>query len=246
MDKVWLDGQNSAGLSIGALKFDGYAQYPTALSVHECTNGISHLQMVNYILNNYGSTNEVRQALNNGTFPAICRQVTRIELTENYLVPFHWSIVDNSGDAIVLEYTKDGRRVHENQVGVFTNTPTYDWYTTNLNSYINVQSDSFESKTWKRAGSEYTIKSFGHGSEFLGLPGDFTSPSRFIRTAAMLRSSGVNYIGIRKIDLDETSNTEDEYVTLTGKFDVVDVTKEMTSYDSSITGEAPDETRDEL
>ena len=49
-DKLWLDGQNSAGLSVGALYFDGYAQYPSELVGDECSNGISHVQMINYIL----------------------------------------------------------------------------------------------------------------------------------------------------------------------------------------------------
>eukprot|EP00111_Clytia_hemisphaerica_P001773 TCONS_00004996-protein len=299
-DKLWLDGQNSAGLSVGALYFDGYAQYPSELVGDECTNGISHIQMIKYILSVYGSTNEVREALSNGTFPAVWGRelkvgFIRIGLTQNYIFPIHWSIVDNSGDAIVLEYTKDGRQVYENQVGVFTNNPTYDWHTTNLNSYINIQRDSFEPKTWKRAGTEYTIKSFGHGSGFLGLPGDFTPPSRFIRTAAMVRFSGnaknaqdaalkawhiinsvdipkhavddftnwavvkdlknnvmyfrgVNYISIRQIDLNKTSNTEAEYVKLNGKFEdcVQDVTSQMKSYDANIKEELPAEPRDEL
>ena len=137
----------------------------------------------------------MREALRLGTFPEVWGREMKAGFIQaglfvNYIFPIHWSVVDKTGDAVVFEYTKDGRKVFDNDIGVFTNNPTFDWHTTNLNSYINLQQKGFEPKTYIRNGKEHTIKSFGHGSGFLGVPGDFTPSSRFIRTAAMVRFSG--------------------------------------------------------
>jgi len=131
----------------------------------------------------------VVKALNDGTFPFVWTRSLKVSGSD-YVFPFHWSIVDKTGDAIVLEYTKEGRRVWPNEVGVFTNNPTYDWHTTNLNNYVNIQKTAHEPYNYTRNGVDHEIKAFGHGSGLLGLPGDFTPPSRFIRTAAMVRFSG--------------------------------------------------------
>ena len=88
------------------------------------------------------------------------------------------------------EYTKkEGRRTFINEVGVFTNSPTYDWHTTNLNNYINIHGTEAPAQKYVRNDVEYILKPFGHGSGLLSLPGDFTPPSRFIRTSAFLRLS---------------------------------------------------------
>ena len=89
----------------------------------------------------YGSVKEVQQAIELNTFAYVYELPTQLNnpdgTTSSFVFPIHWSIVDKSGDAIVLEYTKkEGRRVFINEVGVFTNSPTYDWHTTNLNSYV--------------------------------------------------------------------------------------------------------------
>ena len=137
----------------------------------------------------------MRLAFKEDTFPMIWEEHVRYwepntPVDPDFVFPLHWSVVDRKGDAIVIEYTSEGRRIHENEVGVMTNSPTYDWHQTNLKTYINVQNTGFPAKHYTRHDKEYTIKPFGLGTGFLGLPGDFTSPSRFIRTAAMLRFSG--------------------------------------------------------
>ena len=112
------------------------------------------------------------------------------EVYEHFFFPLHWSVVDRTGGAIVIEYTEDGRKIFENEVGVMTNSPTYDWHQTNLNNYINIQNRGFPAKHYTRHNENFTVKPVSLGTGFLGLPGDFTSPSRFIRTAAMVRFSG--------------------------------------------------------
>ena len=84
-----------------------------------------------------------------------------------------------SGRQIVLEII-DGKCVfYENNLGVLTNSPSFDWQLTNLNNYVNLLPGRTELHTL----GNMSLSSFGGGSAMLGLPGDFTPPSRFVRAA---------------------------------------------------------------
>ena len=91
----------------------------------------------------------------------------------------HWRIADKSGRQLVLEFIDGQPRFYENKLGVLTNSPGFDWQMTNLNNYVNLYPGSAESKSL----GDVTIAPFGSGSGFLGIPGDVTPPSRFIRAA---------------------------------------------------------------
>jgi choloylglycine hydrolase len=71
-------------------------------------------------------------------------------------------------------------------VGVITNAPGFEWQLTNLNNYINIQVGTFVPKS---LGNQ-PLKSIGNGSGYLGFPGDFTPPSRFVRAAYLLNTTG--------------------------------------------------------
>ena len=96
-------------------------------------------------------------------------------------------VVDRFGVAVVVEFVDGKPRVFDS-VGVVTNDPTYDWQTTNLRNYVNLQTTNYESVNL--LGNPYNKLSNGTGG--LGLPGDFTSPSRFIRAAYMLNATLTN------------------------------------------------------
>ena len=104
------------------------------------------------------------------------------ELIHGVLYEVHYSITDAFGDAIVIEYTKDGRKVHNNTVHVVTNSPTYDFHMLNLRNYQHlIKLPTFELKV-----GNITMQPFGTGNVLQGIPGDRGSPSRFVRTAALL------------------------------------------------------------
>ena len=146
------------------------------------------------VIANFATVQEIRLAFQKDRFPLVWEQPTRYwvppRVLNNFVFPFHWSVVDRSGDAIIIEYTKEGRRIFDNEAGIMTNNPTYDWHQTNLKNYVNLQNTGFPARNFTRHDHDYSIRSFGLGSGFLGIPGDFTSPSRFVRTAAMVRFSG--------------------------------------------------------
>ena len=68
---------------------------------------------------------------------------------------------------------------YENRLGVLTNSPGFEWQMTNLNNYVNLYAGTAEA----RKMGDVQIASFGAGSGSLGIPGDVTPPSRFVRAA---------------------------------------------------------------
>lgn len=99
--------------------------------------------------------------------------------------PMHYVVADASGGSIVIEYTKGQLSIFDNKVGVMTNSPTYDWHLLNLRNYANLQPLG----AWPaRSINGVSIAPFGAGSGMLGLPGDFTPPSRFVRAVAYVHT----------------------------------------------------------
>lgn len=83
------------------------------------------------------------------------------------------------GDCIVLDPTSEGLKLYDNPLGVMTNSPEFNWHLQNLRQYIGLKSQPFAPTEW----SNLPLSAFGQGSGSMGLPGDFTPPSRFVRAA---------------------------------------------------------------
>ena len=91
----------------------------------------------------------------------------------------HFFFMDSNGKKVVLE-PKEGILVsYDNPYGVLTNSPDFEWHSTNLRNYINLRPENIDEIRY----SEITLSKFGEGTGMIGLPGDFTPPSRFVRAA---------------------------------------------------------------
>ena len=99
--------------------------------------------------------------------------------------PCHYIVNDASGQCVVLEYVNGELKIHDNPLGVITNSPTFDWHVTNLRNYVNLTVNNVPPVEI----SGIKLPGFGQGSGMLGLPGDFTPPSRFIRAVAFSQSA---------------------------------------------------------
>ena len=100
----------------------------------------------------------------------------------------HFFLQDRSGKSLVVEPVDGTLKVHDAPLGVMTNAPTYDWHMTNLVNYINLSVKDVDSA---KVG-DVTLSAFGSGAGLLGLPGDFTPPSRFVRAVAFSQSAAPN------------------------------------------------------
>jgi choloylglycine hydrolase len=96
-------------------------------------------------------------------------------------LPLHYFVFDKTGKSIVIESIKGKLKVYANPTGAMTNSPSFDWHLTNLNNYVSLSSTN--SSNHKLSGIE--LKPISQGSGMVGLPGDFTSPSRFVRISLL-------------------------------------------------------------
>ncbi|KAL5266215.1 hypothetical protein ACHWQZ_G003582 [Mnemiopsis leidyi] len=180
------DGVNEAGVSVSILWFKGYEEYldPTDITGAACDSAIPHTKIGAYILAKYENVEQVKEDLESGKFPAIWGGTDL-----NMVPPIHFNIIDKTGAGLVLEHTKgEGVKWYDNTVGVLTNSPPYPWHMTNLRSYPHFQRNDKgrEGFQYSSLGDTYTLSQQWTGSGLLGLPGDYTSPSRFIKAATLL------------------------------------------------------------
>lgn len=175
---IVLDGLNTEGLYYGAFYFAGLAEYEE-LTPENQGQAVSSEEMGNWVLGNFATVAEVRAALSDITVIGTFVDAIQTE------APVHYTVTDKSGASIVFEYTAAGLVVHENMVGVITNNPTYDWHMTNLRNYLGLRAENFTEMTVGGA----TLRPFGQGTGMLGLPGDFTSPTRFVRATAFVNTA---------------------------------------------------------
>ena len=97
----------------------------------------------------------------------------------------HYLVTEPSGKAVVIEYLNGDLKLFDAPLGVITNSPTYDWHEINLRNYLNLSAVALPS----RKIEEMNFAPLGGGSGMIGLPGDFTPPSRFVRAVAFSKSA---------------------------------------------------------
>jgi len=185
-----IDGMNAAGLSVGALLMPGgFAKYENC-PMHKCGFAVSHMELPGWLLSNFATVQQVRDAMDgDGTWPVIGKWFPTLGL--------HWSVTDKTGDSIIIEYTDDGRQVYNNTIGVLTNSPGYDWHMLNFRNYLGLSNYNHDPLV---LGPD-EFPEFGQGSGLLGLPGDLTPPSRFIRAGILINFSGAVNNSVEAINL---------------------------------------------
>ena len=175
---IVFDGVNTEGLYFGAYYFAGDAVFGE-VSESNRDRAVSSDELGNWILGQFATVAEVRDAL-----PTIEVVGTYVEAIKS-VAPFHYTVTDATGASIVIQYTKDGLSIFDNTVNAVTNNPTYDWHLTNLRNYIGLDAENRSEITV--AGE--TLRPFGQGTGMVGLPGDYSSPSRFVRAVAFANTS---------------------------------------------------------
>ena len=167
---LYFDAGNDAGLAVAGLNFPGYAQYATGPV--EGTTNVAAWEFPLWVVSQFASVDEVAAAL-----PG----VTIVDSPINDQFPsslLHWIIGDGTR-AVVVEYTADGMHVFDDDVDVLANQPGFGWHHENLRNYLNLSSQFPQDVSLGRAA----LAPFGSGSFMRGIPGDYYSPSRFVRAA---------------------------------------------------------------
>jgi choloylglycine hydrolase len=171
------DGLNEKGLAAGTFYFPtsaGYMSYKAA----DAGKTMAIWEVGSWLLENFASVEEVKANIGKIVVPTV------VFAGWGFAPEAHLVVHDASGKSIVIEYVGGKLNVYDNPLGVITNSPAFDWQMTNLRNYVNF---SMTNVPPVKLGS-VTLEPFGQGSGMLGLPGDFTPPSRFVRAVAFSHS----------------------------------------------------------
>ncbi len=166
---LYYDASNEKGLSAAGLNFPGNAAY---MPFDGAMQNITPFEFIPWILGQCSTVSEAKSLLNN---------VNLVDINFNKkfpLTPLHWIIADKNS-AITVEAVGDGVKIYDNPVGVLTNNPTFDIQLFNLNNYISLSSENPENTF----SDKIPLTLYSRGMGGLGLPGDLSSSSRFVRAA---------------------------------------------------------------
>ncbi len=166
---LYFDAANEMGLAAAGLLFSGYAAYPDPADGRE---NVSPFELIPWLLGQCADLAAVRRLLEQ-------TQIAALPFSKELLLsPLHWLIADRSG-ALTLEVTNEGMRVYENQVGVLTNSPSFPHHLLRLADHCGVSASS----ATNRLSARLSLPAYSRGMGGLGLPGDASSCSRFVRAA---------------------------------------------------------------
>lgn len=166
---LYYDATNEKGLSMAGLNFPKNASYKPEEAGKD---NVTPFEFIPWILGQCANVADARKKL------------ARINLlNENFseqlpLSPLHWMISDRE-ESIVVESVADGLKVYDNPVGVMTNNPTFDYHLTNLANYMHVSSEDPSNSFCE----SLNLTPYSRGMGGLGLPGDLSSASRFVKAA---------------------------------------------------------------
>ena len=166
---LYYDAINEKGLAIAGLNFVGNAVYKDDIDEKD---NITQFEFIPWILSQCITVKEAKQLI---------EKINFLNIPFNDKLPLaqlHWLISDNN-ESITIEPLKDGVKIYENPVGVLTNNPPFDIQMFNLNNYINLSAKSPKNKFSR----ELNLDKYSRGMGALGLPGDLSSQSRFVRVA---------------------------------------------------------------
>lgn len=177
---LYYDGTNECGLSIAGLLFSGNAEYRPYV---EGKDNIAPFELIPWILGKCANVTEVKEMFETMN---IWEEHFSEELP---LTPLHWLISDREC-SIVLEAVKEGIKIYENPVGVLTNNPPFAYQMFHLNHFMHLTAKDVRDELANNVfGLEFNPYSRGMGA--LGLPGDLSSTSRFVK-AAFTRCNAVS------------------------------------------------------
>jgi len=173
-----VDGINDQGLYVGLFYFPGYASYADATKENAARAMAPH-EYGNWLLGNFSSVEDVKANFDEVVLvPVVVPAIGGPP-------PVHFVVHDRSGKSVVIEPVEKSLKLHDNPLGVMSNSPTFDWHMTNLRNYVNLSAINVP----PIGVDGITLAQLGQGSGLRGLPGDFTPPSRFVRAVAFSQSA---------------------------------------------------------
>ena len=167
---LYFDCANERGLAVAGLNFPGYAHYEEG-PVEGKTN-VAAFEFPLWVAAKHATVDEVEAEL---VDVAIVGKTLSDQMPVSYL---HWIIGDGTR-SIVVEYTSEGMQVFHDDFDVLANQPGFAWHAENVRNYLNATPEVPTGVKWDKA----ELAPYGSGGGMRGIPGDYYSPSRFVRAA---------------------------------------------------------------
>ncbi len=169
---LMFDGMNEYGLAFAGLNFPGNAVYE---NFKKGKINLTPYEFPLWILRNYKTIQEIKPVLKE-------INLLNIPFSEEYpLTPLHFIFSDKS-ESIVFEFTDSGANIYENRFNVLTNNPVFSVMSKEMNKYIGLSAKNPVCEKWDG------LKCESNGMGGIGLPGDFSSRSRFVRAVFNLEN----------------------------------------------------------
>ena len=164
---LYYDGTNEYGLSMAALNFPVSASYHAPMAGKE---NLASFELIPWILGCCRSVEEAKRMLTSAN-------ITGTSFHPEYpCSPLHW-IVSDAATSITVESTRKGMQIYENPLGILTNEPEFPYHMTNLQNYLHLTNE----EPVNHFLPELPLKPYSRGMGGMGLPGDLSSSSRFVR-----------------------------------------------------------------
>ena len=164
---LYYDATNEYGLSMAGLSFPHSAQY---LPEIQDKNNVTPFELIPWLLGSCKTVEEAKEKLNH-------TNLVNIPFSKEYpLSPLHW-ILSDVDHSITIEQCADGLHLYDNSVGVLTNEPPFPYHMTNLQNYLHVTNE----EAVNRLAPSLPLKAYSRGMGGIGIPGDLSSSSRFIK-----------------------------------------------------------------
>ena len=172
---LYYEATNEMGLSMAGLNFPDNAHYN---AYKEDKDNVAPFELIPYILGKCKDISQVKDLLWR-------INIVNINFSEALpLSPLHWIISDKER-SITVESVKEGLKIYDNPYGALTNNPTFDYHLMNINNYMNLHEGVGEN----RMSPEQRLRAYSLGMGAFGLPGDYSSASRFVRAVFIKEKS---------------------------------------------------------
>lgn len=166
---LYFEALNEHGLWLAGLNFPGNAVYRQPVPDRD---NAAPWELIPWLLGQCASLAEARPFLER-------LNLTALPFSGRYpLAPLHWMLADREG-AVVIEPAAEGLRIYENPVGVLTNNPPFPYHLEHLSHFLHLTREAPEN----RFAPQIPLSPCSLGVGACGLPGDWSSASRFLRAA---------------------------------------------------------------
>ena len=181
---LYYDAINEHGLAMAGLNFVGNAKFMPKSK--EAVN-LAQFELIPYILGQARSIYMAEEMLKN------VRLINTPYSDTTPVSELHFFLTDGN-ISLAAEPEEDGFKIYDNPFGVLTNNPSFPYHRENLNNYMGLTREKAENRFSKKL----PLYNYSRGMGAMGLPGDLSSSSRFVRAAFAVANAA-------KLDTDANS-----------------------------------------